>query len=345
MQTTHIRIDPAYPLCWEDTETLRFGFDKAQLRLHAPSPAEQRFIGKLCDGVKEHELAVLGARCELDPTAQQRLMQALSGLLVRYLSPSHALVAPQPRDFRVVVLGAGTFADRVRESLVRAGFDLAEPATKASFAIVIERFFGAASRAWPLQSEEVPHYPISLSDTALSAGPLVLPGNPPCLSCVELHRLDAQPYLAVLAAQIIEQCPAAETAECAELAGALAVAAASFYLAQSSVPAGDPIAQAGPALPGAANVPGGALAAPSTTAISGAPAVPGAANAPGGAPACPADPAAPAASAVERSSARLRFALHLGTPTLSPEVEVVAPHPQCGCVTLAQTIVPAQRAA
>ena len=57
------------------------------------------------------------------------------------------------------------------------------------------------------------------------AGPLVLPGQSPCLACVELHRVDADPLIAVLAAQIIRATPAAETLACAELAASLALIA------------------------------------------------------------------------------------------------------------------------
>ncbi len=56
MTPDEIALDPTFPLCWEDTETLRIGFDRAEVRLRAPSPAAQRFVDKLRTGLHQREL-------------------------------------------------------------------------------------------------------------------------------------------------------------------------------------------------------------------------------------------------------------------------------------------------
>lgn len=292
MRSEHLQLNPAFPLCWESIETLRIGFETAQVRLHEPTPQEQRFIGKLSEGVRTRELRDVARKCGLADADRLSLLQQLERVLVRGTVPT---TDPRPPNARrtgapgstdsatpdILVLGDGAFAAQLQTHLARAGVSAAHTATArqeeaepsasspipSRFAIVIERFLGAAAVPHALFSSGIPHFPICLTDSGMFAGPLVLPAEPPCLACVELHRTDAEPTIAVLAAQITKVAPAAETPACAELAASLALLA--FRQWQAGAP--------------------------------GAPAV------------------------------RLRFPVQDGMPVFAPSAETVSPHPECGC--------------
>lgn len=247
MKAPRIQLDPTYPLCWESIETLRFGFDEARVRLHSPTPAEQRFIGKLRAGLSARELPAVAKKCGLTPHAQQRLLHRLEAVLVQ-LSPARASAQKKPTNRKaalpqIEVLGNGQFAHTLGTHLARTGASVTVSATPhlgaprleaasedasaftPDFAVVVERFLGAGDIPQRLYSRGVPHFPINLTDTSLYAGPLVHAMGSPCLACVEQHRFETDPQLAVLAAQLSKQIPAAETVHSAEFAANLAIAA------------------------------------------------------------------------------------------------------------------------
>jgi bacteriocin biosynthesis cyclodehydratase domain-containing protein len=56
---------------------------------------------------------------------------------------------------------------------------------------------------WLGQVRHRPHLPVVIRETTAVIGPLVLPGQTPCLRCVELIRGDRDPAWPVLAAQLI----------------------------------------------------------------------------------------------------------------------------------------------
>lgn len=239
MKLERVQLDPRFPLCWESTDTLRIGFETARVRLHEPTPQEQRFISKLGSGVMVHELAGVAKKCGLSEADQRALLRRLERVLVRVpASNAASRKASARRSSRtepaIRVLGDGEFAAELHKHLARAGVSVAlstappdESADSVSpaFTIVLERFFGSATTPHVLFSNGVPHFPICLTDDSLFAGPLVPPGGSPCLACVELHRIDAMPLIAVLAAQLVTVTPAAETPRCAELAASLALLA------------------------------------------------------------------------------------------------------------------------
>ncbi len=231
MNDTLLRIDPSLPLCWESTETLRVGFDHAEVRLHDPAPRHQRFISLLQRGLLVGELAAATRKTGITARERTALLDELAPVLERVpLEQAHAYaqgqspVWPAPGDDTgsVEVIGEGEFAHLLRSALQMSGFEVAEgPCDSPAFAILLERFVGAATRAHHLVIYEVPHIPVRLSDRSMLIGPLVLPPGRPCLACVELHDSERDPLRTALAAQLLSVRPGAETTACAEVAAAV----------------------------------------------------------------------------------------------------------------------------
>jgi bacteriocin biosynthesis cyclodehydratase domain-containing protein len=69
----------------------------------------------------------------------------------------------------------------------------------------------------------VPHLPVVLTESGVVIGPLVRPGDGPCLHCLELHHRDADPAWPAIAAQLLGRRGHVESAAAAsEAAGVVA---------------------------------------------------------------------------------------------------------------------------
>jgi hypothetical protein len=66
----------------------------------------------------------------------------------------------------------------------------------------------APGRAARWLAVDVPHLPVVFGERAAVLGPLVVPGETPCLRCAEEHRVDADPAWPVVAAQLLALGPA-----------------------------------------------------------------------------------------------------------------------------------------
>lgn len=226
MKPERIALDPAFPLCWENTETLRVGFDRAEVRLHSPTPAAQRFIDKLRSGLYPREITNVANKSGLLADERALLMHQLAPVLVRVPEDTSRDGESASGTATFAVLGVGAFARGVRERFSQAGFLLAQDGTAPGFVILIEQFLGTTDRAQALLSSDIAHLLLRVTDRHLFLGPLVLPGGMPCLTCVELHGLDSEPSMHVLAAQLAAELPAAATPQCVELVSSSAIAVA-----------------------------------------------------------------------------------------------------------------------
>ncbi len=116
----------------------------------------------------------------------------------------------------------------VRTEAARRG-DLG--AAIAGRALVVLAPAGAAlTPEWLRRVRRRPHAMVMVRETTAHIGPLVVPGESPCLRCLELARADRDPVWPVLAAQLVGEARAVEPCDVA-LASAAASLAAMHLLA------------------------------------------------------------------------------------------------------------------
>lgn len=320
MKESFACIDPALPLCWEDPETLRLGFDRAEARISRPSAGTQRLLGVLQRGLPLSQLA--RASLLVGATAAERcsLIELIAPVLItrplegrdggtrsnarggerdrtsgrKRESPDEkpgdgthgrsrgtrrgrpeVLVSPvEASPFQIAILGSGGAAESLRSAVARAGWvpvgwptlpsdaiaahahhgkkisggeisgeerprsertsnepTSGEP-TSSEFmrarytpglCIVVERFMQPPATFHALAAAGVPHLAVRFTDRSVRIGPLVIPGRAPCVSCLNLSDVAADPGIPVLAAQLQGRFPAAETPASVEIASALAL--------------------------------------------------------------------------------------------------------------------------
>jgi hypothetical protein len=243
MADTLIRLNPEFPMCWEDQQTLRFGFDRAVARVVDPSASAQRLISALAIGIRSTQLTRTLRRIGSNRMEWSLLAEALGEALVYAPVSSGETVASR---LRIGVIGPGggsaiattSTTGRLIDSLARAGF-AAEPfiATASDYGLVIaiERFLEPLCAA-RLAATGLPQLGIRFGDRGIAIGPLVGGDGRPCLGCVTLHDIDRDPALPVISAQLLDRSPASETVASTEASAALAASFIRLWSAGSEMP-------------------------------------------------------------------------------------------------------------
>lgn len=217
---TTIRLNPAHPVLWRDAETVQFGVE-AVLTLPVEGAWLPRLLHQLSRGVPARAFEVVAHGCGAPLAAARHVRGLLDPLLVLDAARSAA------RLLAADVVGARTVL-RLEEALDEAGVDVSQdPGAPA----VLIRYGAAPARdAAGLLADDLAHLPISFDAGGASIGPLVIPGQTPCLSCRDAQDRDRDPAWAALHVQLLERDPG-----CVPLAGiAAAAAAASDLLAGRS---------------------------------------------------------------------------------------------------------------
>lgn len=116
-------------------------------------------------------------------------------------------------------LGVGTYRaqdlSRRREDVAFALLRAASPmtaltapaGTRPDLVVLVEHGAMDAVGVRPLMRDDVPHLPVLVRELDVVVGPLVRPGEGPCLRCLDLHRCDDDPRWPALATQVTARPP------------------------------------------------------------------------------------------------------------------------------------------
>ena len=215
------RIDPVLPIVWRSPTELQFG---ASPRVVLPEPGEFEtgLVSALRHGASPSTLETIGTA--LGGTAEA--VQALLELLAPAFEPATDAAA-SVRSSRCVALDAPReIGDCLAEHLALLVYDPV-PAADAevehtALAVVAATWVVSPGRHLPWLRADVPHLAIVFDDEGTRVGPLVEPGDGPCLRCLELARRDDDPAWPVIAAQLAGRPAASCTPRAVHDAAALA---------------------------------------------------------------------------------------------------------------------------
>lgn len=230
------RLDPDFPLCWEDPYTLRFGFHRALARVSHPSVPTQRLIRALSSGVRRD--LILKTALTLGATAGEtrELLETLRPVLVD--APEDQ--APIAHDgttapLRVWIGDEGRASAEIATAFVADGHELVghrtDPTAHTDLAVLVERYLEPLERAQRWLAAGVPHLLLRFCDAAVTVGPLVSHEGSPCHSCISLDKLDDDPALPGLAAQLVGLIPQSESPAVVRIAAATATSFVHHWLA------------------------------------------------------------------------------------------------------------------
>lgn len=205
-----LRLDPRLPVLWRTPSSVQVGTDPAVAVVEDVSDGDARLLAALVAGVSESGFGMLAASAGVADARREELLA--------HLAPALA-TTPTGSTGRAGVLGDSTLARAVAGLLSASGVLVAPE--EAEVVVLVADWVLAPADHVPWLNRDVPHLPVVVSESAVTAGPLVEPGDGPCLHCVHLARVDADPAWPALATQLLgrepRKMPPLEVAEAAAL--------------------------------------------------------------------------------------------------------------------------------
>ncbi|HSP51492.1 MAG TPA: hypothetical protein VLO00_01230 [Cryobacterium sp.] len=212
-----LRLDPRYPVVWRSPESIQVGVDHPLVVITAMSPGLERVVAALAVGVPRSGALMIGREGGASDEAILELLRALRpALLVTAETlpgparlPEPAAEAPTPR---IHVDGAGLTADLIRTLIGTLGLTPAAADTPGTgLAVLVGHYALEPERHGRWLRRDIPHLPVVFSDGEVRIGPLVEPGAGPCLYCLELAHMDADPSWSAVACQLLSRRAPTET--------------------------------------------------------------------------------------------------------------------------------------
>jgi bacteriocin biosynthesis cyclodehydratase domain-containing protein len=208
-----LKLDPRYPLVWRSPSSLQLGVDPAIVTLHDVSETTERLIAALVAGVGLPGLTML-ARGRL--AERDELLRLVEPVLL----PETSTEAARPI---VAMTGGGRTAEAIAMALHGDGLHVVSAGThdRPHLAIAVAHYVVPPEMHHHWLRRDVPHLPVVITDSATVVGPLVRPGEGPCLHCLELHHRDADAAWPAIASQLLGRSSLAESAAGASEAAAI----------------------------------------------------------------------------------------------------------------------------
>lgn len=212
---TLTRLDPGLPLLWRDEETLQLG-DDGGLRIAADAPWVELLLSRLRSGFRRSSFDVLAHAAGAPREAARELFARLQPVLLDDPAPA------RPAWVESIGIADARGEYRMREALADEGVHLLDVAAMPGVAVVLVPGAASALQFARHLREDVSHLPVSFERGRVTVGPLVVPGQSPCLACRDAHDRDSDPAWPLLHAQLIGRDPgplrAAQVAEAGRLA-------------------------------------------------------------------------------------------------------------------------------
>ena len=199
-----LRIDPAAALVWRSPVTLQIGVDPPLAVLPDLPPTAERLLTALVAGTDLESLGRLAEARGFTPDELERLLKSLEPALARPASPTPSAVLVEAPPDLVPLLG-------VADGLTARAPGDPLPAERPALVVLAGHHVLAPWLAARWLTVDVPHLPVVFGERAAVLGPLVVPGESPCLRCAEEHRIDEDPAWPVVAAQLLATGPAPAT--------------------------------------------------------------------------------------------------------------------------------------
>lgn len=210
-----LRLDPAVPIVWRTPHSIQLGVDRPLAVIRGVTPALERVLVALRSGIPESGAVMLGREAGASDRQIAGMLRALRPALLGEHPPGRA------NPPAVCVDGVGNGADRIAELLTDLGLPVlgipssvpgdAERGPDAALAVIVGQYVIEPARHGRWLRRDIPHLPVVFSDTEVRYGPLVEPGAGPCLSCLEMTRIDGDSDWPAIAVQLMTRRAPTET--------------------------------------------------------------------------------------------------------------------------------------
>ncbi len=193
---TITRLDPAAPLLWRDEHTLQLGVD-GRVRIEIVGDWVEPLLLRMVDGFSRRAFDVIAHAAGAPRSDARALMRRLEPLLI---DDPPARPAAWVEGLNVTDARSDY---RMREALADEGVPTGIRSARGAIGVILVQGAAAALQFAPYLREDVAHLPVAFERGRITVGPLVIPGETPCLACRDGHERDADPAWPRLHAQLI----------------------------------------------------------------------------------------------------------------------------------------------
>jgi hypothetical protein len=223
------RIDPALPLVWRSPTDLQLGAVEPRVVVPNAGELETGLLAALRHGASVETLLTIGTALGGTPDGIRDFLTALEPAFERPLPIGPALGATEGGRTPVIAVDAADpFARRLVSTLETLGHVVVtlddERAEHAALAVLAATWAVPPGRHLGWLRRDVPHLAVVFDDVGVRVGPLVEPGDGPCLRCIDLARRDADAAWPAIAAQLAGRPAATSTVRATLDAAALTAA-------------------------------------------------------------------------------------------------------------------------
>ena len=213
--TTLTRLDPGLPLLWRDERTIQIGAIDGE-RIDADAGWVELLLSRMRVGFRRAAFDVIAHGVGAPRDEARALLARLEPILIDDPPPPPAAWV---ESLNVV---DGRVDYRIREALADEGVLAGERGRPGHIGIVLVQGAAAALQLAGYLRDDLTHLPVSFERSRVTVGPLVIPGETPCLTCRDGQERDRDAAWPRLHAQLIARDPgpisAAQVAEAATIA-------------------------------------------------------------------------------------------------------------------------------
>lgn len=200
-----VRIDPAIPVVWRDTDTVQIGLDPVRAHVGPLDMVQARGIAELVRGTSMVRLAsVVGGAANADA-----LVTACGDV---FHPPSRATLP------RLAIVGGVAATDVVARIWAGAAHSIVVAPSSADLGthefdlvLLVSHFVVSPIEVQPWLGSDVPHCALVFGESSVRVGPVVIPGVTPCVRCVELAHVDTDPAWSAVAPQVWRKAAASDS--------------------------------------------------------------------------------------------------------------------------------------
>ena len=203
-----LRLAPSHPPLWRTPTSVQLGIDDDR-PLTGLQPWQERLLDALVSGIPDAHLAPLARELGATEEEANGFLRRIAGALVADAAPPPPVRVELPSDL------SQEDENTLLSGMRAAGLHVVDtarwalPPASVPIILVASRLVDP-HRAARLTADDVAHLPIELSGDRVVAGPLVVPGETPCIACVHAERRDRDPDWPLVAAQLLAR-PAVST--------------------------------------------------------------------------------------------------------------------------------------
>lgn len=206
------RLDPARPVVWRDGRTIGFG-TQAEPSVTDPEPWQEDLLLRLRTGLSVPEARRWAQERGVDESLLEGMLQALSPV---WEAP------PVRRPAVHVEVAEGVDAATAAEVSRMLAHRFPAGPEASAVTVVLAPFEVDPRITARLMREDHPHLPVVLRPDGADVGPLVIPGQGCCMTCLAAYRTDDDPAWPLVAAQLLTgPCPPLDRVVVAEAAVAV----------------------------------------------------------------------------------------------------------------------------